>query len=76
MPRLATVLRFLREVLGSRQFPREPESDLVMADVAQVQAYAEAGRIDGVISATLPAQLHSGEAARYLLCLDEQHLRW
>jgi arsenite methyltransferase len=41
----------LREVVGGRTLPREPEPDLVMADADQVTAYTEAGRIDGVMSA-------------------------
>lgn len=40
-----------REVLGSPEFPREPEPDLVMDDSAQVAAYTQAGRIDGVMAA-------------------------
>jgi len=42
----------LREILGKRTLPREPEPDLVMADAEQVAAYTEAGRIDGVMSAS------------------------
>lgn len=41
----------LREVLGARTLPREPEPDLVMDGEEQVRAYAEAGRIDGVMAA-------------------------
>jgi ubiquinone/menaquinone biosynthesis C-methylase UbiE len=40
-----------RELLGQRTLPREPEPDLVMEDEAQVRAYAEAGRADGIMSA-------------------------
>jgi SAM-dependent methyltransferase len=42
---------FLREWLGPRNFPREPEPDLVMADEEQTLAYDHAGRIDGVMAA-------------------------
>jgi len=42
---------FLREAFGPRTFPREPEPDLVMDGNEQVAAYAEAGRIDGVMAA-------------------------
>src|SRR5215470_7307071 len=40
-----------REVTRPRQFPREPEPDLVMDDPIQVQAYSDAGRIDGLMAA-------------------------
>lgn len=43
---------FLREILVERTLPREPEPDLVMDDPDQVAAYAEAGRIDGVMAAS------------------------
>ena len=42
---------FLREWLGPRSFPREPEPALVMDDPAQVAAYEYAVRIDGVMAA-------------------------
>ena len=42
---------FLREWLGPRQFPREPEPSLIMDDPAQVADYEYAGRIDGVMAA-------------------------
>lgn len=51
MPNPALIPTFLREIFASRTLPREPESALVMDDPAQVAAYAEAGRIDGVMSA-------------------------
>ena len=40
-----------REVARARQFPREPEPDLVMDDPTQVEAYASAGRVDGLMAA-------------------------
>ncbi len=40
-----------REVARPRQFPREPEPHLVMDDPNQVQAYADAGRADGLMAA-------------------------
>lgn len=52
MPRLSLLPTLLRENLGRRTLPREPEPDLVMEDDAQVAAYAEAGRIDGVMAAS------------------------
>jgi arsenite methyltransferase len=51
MPRLSLLPVLVREVVGPRSLPREPEPDLVMDDEAQVQAYSEAGRIDGVMAA-------------------------
>ena len=42
---------FMREWLGSRTFPREPEPALVMDDEEQTRAYDHAGRIDGVMAA-------------------------
>jgi arsenite methyltransferase len=42
---------FVREWLGSRSFPREPEPALIMSDPEQTAAYDEAGRIDGVMAA-------------------------
>ena len=41
-----------REAFGKNRFKREPEPDLIMEDENQVAAFAEAGRIDGVMSAT------------------------
>ncbi|PZA16675.1 class I SAM-dependent methyltransferase [Azoarcus communis] len=52
MPRLSLLPVFAREIFGARQFPREPEPDLVMSDPEQVAAYSHAGRIDGVMSAS------------------------
>ena len=51
MPRFGILPVILRELLVERTLPREPEPDLVMADMDQVAAYAHAGRIDGVMSA-------------------------
>jgi ubiquinone/menaquinone biosynthesis C-methylase UbiE len=42
---------FLREWLGPRSFPREPEPALIMSDAEQAAAYDHAGRIDGVMAA-------------------------
>jgi arsenite methyltransferase len=52
MPRLSLLPTLFREQLVSPQFPREPEPDLVMEGDEQVQAYSEAGRIDGVMAAS------------------------
>lgn len=41
-----------RESWAKRVLPREPEPDLVMEGPAQVAAFAEAGRIDGVMAAS------------------------
>ncbi|HTD52271.1 MAG TPA: AarF/UbiB family protein [Thermoanaerobaculia bacterium] len=41
----------LRETFVSRRFPREPEPDLVMDDPAAVQAFSDAGRVDGPMAA-------------------------
>lgn len=49
--RLSMLPVLLRETLGSRTLPREPEPDLVMDDPEQVAAYAQAGRINGVMAA-------------------------
>lgn len=51
MPRLSMLPTILREQFCSRTLPREPEPSLVMDNQDQVDAYAEAGRIDGVMSA-------------------------
>lgn len=51
MPNPALIPTFLRELVVERTLPREPEPDLVMDDPAQVAAYGEAGRIDGVMAA-------------------------
>lgn len=61
MPRLAFVPIILRELLGKRTLPREPEPDLVMQDEEQVKAYTLAGRIDGVMSAAY--LFHSAQAS-------------
>jgi len=51
LPRPSMLPVIAREVFGPRQFPREPEPDLVMDDPAQVQAYSDAGRADGTMAA-------------------------
>jgi ubiquinone/menaquinone biosynthesis C-methylase UbiE len=52
MPTPLLLSTFARELIAARSLPREPEPDLVMADPEQVAAYAEAGRIDGVMAAS------------------------
>jgi ubiquinone/menaquinone biosynthesis C-methylase UbiE len=52
MPNPALMPTFMRELWVSRTLPREPEPDLVMEGAEQVAAYVEAGRIDGVMSAS------------------------
>src|SRR4051812_44145958 len=61
MPKLAFIPIILRELLGQRTLPREPEPDLVMQDDEQVRAYSHAGRIDGVMSAAYI--FHSAQAS-------------
>lgn len=51
MSRVSLLPVLIREAFGSPQFPREPEPDLIMEGDDQVAAFAEAGRIDGVMSA-------------------------
>ena len=51
MPRLSMTPVFLREWLGDRALPREPEPALVMDDPEQTRAYNEAASIDGVMAA-------------------------
>jgi len=51
MQKLSLLLTLLREKFCRRRLLREPEPDLVMESVEQVEAYALAGRIDGVMSA-------------------------
>lgn len=51
VPRLSLLPVLAREIFGRREFPREPEPDLVMDDPEQVAAYSEAGRVDGTMSA-------------------------
>lgn len=51
-PRLDILPALLREVVSSRTLPREPEPDLVMDSQAEVDAYTQAGRIDGIMSAS------------------------
>lgn len=62
MPRVSLFPTLLRETLGPRTFPREPEPDLVMDDPHQVAAYSEAGRIDGVMSAAY--LFHTGRISK------------
>ena len=52
MPRLSFLPTIVREVLAREPRPREPEPDLVMESAEQVDSYALAGRIDGVMSAS------------------------
>lgn len=64
MPNLALMPTFLRELLVSRTLPREPEPALVMEEADQVAAYVEAGRIDGVMSASY--LFHSARVSQVL----------
>lgn len=50
--RLSMMPTLLREAFGKDKFNREPEPDLVMDDKDQVAAFAQAGRVDGVMSAS------------------------
>ena len=51
MPNPALIPTFLRELVVARTLPREPAPDLVLSDPAQVAAYAEARRVEGVMAA-------------------------
>jgi arsenite methyltransferase len=64
MPRLSMAPVFLREWLGPRLFPREPEPALVMDDPEQVAAYDYASRIDGVMAAAY--LFHSARASQVI----------
>jgi arsenite methyltransferase len=61
---VALMSTFTRELLVSRSLPREPEPDLVMDDPGQVAAYAEAGRIDGVMAASY--LFHTGRISQVI----------
>ena len=50
MPSLAVLKTLLRELTATRRAPRIPEPALVMDDAAQVEAYVEAGRPNGVMA--------------------------
>lgn len=52
MARLGMLPVLVRESFSRAMRPREPEPDLVMDGAGQVEAFAEAGRIDGVMSAS------------------------
>jgi ubiquinone/menaquinone biosynthesis C-methylase UbiE len=54
----------LRETLGPRRLPREPEPTLVMEDAEQVSSYVEAGRIDGVMASAY--LLHSARISQVI----------
>lgn len=64
MPNPALIPTFLRELVVARSLPREPEPALVMEDAEQVAAYVEAGRIDGIMSASY--LFHSARASQVL----------
>jgi arsenite methyltransferase len=49
--RVSLIPTLVRETVGNRTLPREPEPDLVMDGHEQVEAYALAGRIGGIMSA-------------------------
>lgn len=61
MNKLSLFPVLLRDRFGERTLPREPEPDLVMDDPAQVAAYDEAGRIDGLMSSAY--LFHSARAS-------------
>ena len=52
MNRMGLLVVFGREVFSKRTLPRAPEPDLIMEGEDQVVAFAEAGRIDGVMGAS------------------------
>ena len=51
MPRMSMLPSIVRELVSKRTLEREPEPDLVMESGAQVDAYAQAGRIAGGMAA-------------------------
>lgn len=52
MPKVSMLPTLLRESFGREPIIREPEPNLVMDNEEQVKAFAEAGRIDGIMSAS------------------------
>ena len=64
MPNPALIPTFLRELFVAPSLPREPEPALVMEDAEQVAAYVEAGRIDGIMSASY--LFHSARVSQVL----------
>ena len=52
MNRMGMLVAFGREIFSERTLPREPEPDPIMEGEDQVAAFAEAGRIDGVMGAS------------------------
>lgn len=50
--KLGMLPTLVREAFGKSSFQREPEPDLVMDGEEEVRAFEEAGRIDGVMSAS------------------------
>jgi ubiquinone/menaquinone biosynthesis C-methylase UbiE len=68
MPRASMLPIVLRELLGPREFPREPEPALVMHDPEQVAAYEHAGRADGVMAAAYV--FHAARVSRVISGAD------
>jgi ubiquinone/menaquinone biosynthesis C-methylase UbiE len=52
MNKLTLIPVLLREFFSPRTLPREPEPDLVMTDERQVDAYDQAGSIDGLMASS------------------------
>lgn len=50
MPSIPVLWTLLREAVTLNQVPREPEPDLAMDDPDKVQAFIEAGRVDGIMA--------------------------
>jgi SAM-dependent methyltransferase len=64
MPGPSLIPVLVRELVSKRTLPREPEPDLVMTDQEQVDSYAHAGRIDGVMSSAY--LFHSGRVSQVM----------
>lgn len=52
IPRPALLPTFIREILGTRTLPREPEPDAIMEDIDQVAAFSETGRNESTLAAS------------------------
>jgi len=52
LPRMSLAPVFIREILGERSLPREPEPDAIMLDAEQVASFTETGRADSTLGAS------------------------
>lgn len=51
MPNPSLLFNLFRELVVERTLPREPEPDLIMDDPYQVEAYSQAGKVQGTMAA-------------------------